>query len=174
MAEDEFPITIANPVLRKWRAHAELSKSSHDLAANHYKKKSERALVVTVFLGSTIGLMNIVLGALGAQTQSKLRAQAMVFLAQIVLGAFGLLSTAIASLSQQLGWPQKHKQHEQYSARYGEVVRMINTQQTLFDLNESTYCSEGEFIKQLQAELDRIAEHAPSIPPVISQLPTRV
>jgi len=31
-------------------------------------------------------------------------------------------------------------------------------------LNDSTYASRGDFIKQVQAELDRIEDHAPPIP----------
>ena len=83
----------------------------------------------------------------------------------MVLGVTGLVSAGIMSASKQLGWETKHQLiHEEYTARYSEVVRMINSEETLMRLNDSSYASRGDFIKAVQNELDRIEDHAPPIP----------
>ena len=66
---------------------------------------------------------------------------AVINIAQIMLGACGILSAGIISTSKHLGWESKASLHEQYAARYSEIVRTINTEATLRKLDDSSFAS---------------------------------
>ena len=103
--------------------------------------------------------MNIFLGIM-----DDTRFGAVVNLGQVGLGLTSLVSAGIVSLSKQLGWETKHQQHEEFSARYGEISRMISTEVTLTRLQDSTFASMADFIKVVSAEINRVEDHAPPIP----------
>lgn len=151
-------IEIREPLLFKWRAIARSNKRLHEAARGYYKNLADYSIVSAVALGSAGGLLNILLGVIDTELEPVIN------IGQVVLGATALLSAGIVSVSNQLAWPQKHQLHEEYTARYSEVVRMINSEETLSRLNDSSYASRGDFIRVVQTELDRIEDHAPPIP----------
>ena len=151
-------IEIQEPLLLKWRGIARSNKRLHEAARAHFKAYADTSLISAVVLGSAGGLMNILLGVIDTDFDMAIN------LGQVVLGVTGLVSAGIMSASKQLGWETKHQLHEEYTARYSEVVRMINSEETLTRLNDSSYASRGDFIKAVQNELDRIEDHAPPIP----------
>ena len=118
---------------------------------------ADTAAIVGIGLASVGGLVNIVLGLLEGN-------QEVINVGQVVIGTTTVVSAAVMSTSNQLSWPQKATSHEEYSARYSELVRMINTEEILTKLHNSPYANRGEFIKALKAEFDRIEDSAPSIP----------
>ena len=151
-------IEIQEPLLLKWRGIARSNKRLHEAARSHFKSLADSSTISAVVLGSAGGLMNILLGVIDTQYDTAIN------IGQVVLGVTGLISAGIMSTSKQLGWETKHQMHEEYTARYSEVVRMINSEETLSRLNDSSYASRGDFIKAVQNELDRIEDHAPPIP----------
>ena len=152
-------VEIREPLLKKWRDIARTNTRLHAEARAYYKNLADTSLVSAIVLGSTGGLMNIFLGIM-----DDTRFGAVVNLGQVGLGLTSLVSAGIVSLSKQLGWETKHQQHEEFSARYGEISRMISTEVTLTRLQDSTFASMADFIKVVSAEINRVEDHAPPIP----------
>ena len=151
-------IEIKEPLLLKWRTIARNNKRLHEAARSHYKSLADSSLLLSVVLGSTGGMMNVLLGVIDTDFKTVINT------GQVVLGVTGLVATGVVSACKQLGWESKHHMHEEYTSRYSEVVRMINAEETLMKLNNSSYAKKGDFIKAIQNELDRIEDHAPPIP----------
>ena len=156
--EEHASIDVEEPLLARWRNTARQNKRLHEAARSYYKNLSDNSLVSAVSLGVVGGILNICLGIVDNRYQSVIN------IGQVVLGGTGLISAGIISICNQLGWPQKHQLHEEYSARYGELCRMINSEEILVRMHDSTYASKGDFIRTVKAELDRIEDHAPPIP----------
>ena len=152
-------IEIEDPLLRKWRNIARVNKKLHEGARGYFKNLADLSVISAVLLGSTGGLINIMLGIL-----DESRFGLAVDVGQIVLGATSLVSAGIISCSKQLGWETKHQLHEEYSARYNEVVRMINTECALVRIESPTFASMADFIKEVHNEITRIEDHAPPVP----------
>lgn len=165
MSERRVSISIEEPLLVKWKSIARSSKRLHDAARSHLKKKADGSFLAALILGSGSAVVNMVLGVLDTTMQGGI----VVNFAQIVLGACGVVSAGIMSTSKHMAWDTKASLHEQYAGRYSEIVRMINTEATLERLNDSSFASQAEFIKALQAELDRIEDGAPPIPSCIEE-----
>ena len=151
-------LDIEEPLLTRWRDTARRNKTLHEAARSYYKSLADNSLVSAVSLGMVGGILNICLGIVDNRYQSVIN------VGQVVPGSTSIVSAGIISICNQLGWPQKHQLHEEYSARYGDVCRMINSEEILMTLNDSTYASRGDFIRTVKAELDRIEDHAPPIP----------
>ena len=160
-------IEIREPLLYKWRNVARDNKRLHEAARAYYKSLADSSIITAVVIGSTGSLLNILLGVVPNSTALS---SSFVNVGQVVLGAAGLVSAGIVSIATQLGWTQKNQLHEEYTSRYSEVVRMINSEETLFRLNDSTYASRGDFIRHIQAELNRIEDHAPPVPASIQDM----
>ena len=160
-------IEIREPLLYKWRNVARDNKRLHEASRAYYKSLADTSIITAVVLGSTGSLLNILLGVIPNSTAMP---SSVVNVGQVVLGAAGLVSAGIVSIATQLGWTQKNQLHEEYTSRYSEVVRMINSEETLFRLNDSTYASRGDFIRHIQAELNRIEDHAPPVPASIQDM----
>jgi hypothetical protein len=75
-----------------------------------------------------------------------------------------LLRGSVSALSSGLEWPSKAERHDNYASRNGEVVRDINTEYTLRHLHDAEYASEGDFIRHMSTEMNRLEESAPNIP----------
>jgi hypothetical protein len=74
-----------------------------------------------------------------------------------------LLSELVSALSSGLEWPNKAERHDNYASWLGEVVRVINTECTLRHMQNAEYASEGDFIRHMSAEMNRLRENAPNI-----------
>lgn len=159
-AAHRVSIDIEEPLFTKWRDIARSNKRLHEASRAHYKRLADTSAIASIVLGIVGGLLNVVLGVI----DTPLVAGSAVNIGQIVLGATGLVSTGILSVSKQLGWEQKHHLHEEYTARYSELARMINSESVLIRYRDGTYASVGDLIRALKSELDRIEDHAPPIP----------
>jgi len=53
-------------LLSEWACHARQSKRLHEAPASHFSGRSDTGLISVVVLGSTGGLINILLGAVSA------------------------------------------------------------------------------------------------------------
>jgi hypothetical protein len=72
------------------------------------------------------------------------------------------------SLKSGLEWPNKAEQQDAYAARFGEVVRDMNTDCTLRHLYEdAVYVRASEFIRHMSHAMNRLEESAPNIPRAI-------
>ena len=151
-------LEISHPLLLKWRSVAKKNKRLHEAARAHFKRLADIGALSAIALASVGGFVNILLGVADVEYVNTVN------IAQVVIGVTGLASAGVVSASKQLAWETKHERHESYVAMYGEVVRMINSEETLVKLNDSSYSSRGEFIKAVKAELDRIEDHSPPIP----------
>ena len=155
---DRESLEIREPILLKWRSVAKSNKRLHEAARAYYKGLADSSMLSAVVLGSMGGALNIVLGLIEPDFHVAIN------IGQVVLGVSGLVSAGIVSTAKQLGWESKHQLHEEYTARYSEVVRMINTEEALMRLHDSSFASMADFIKTVQNELNRIEDHAPPIP----------
>ena len=87
----------------------------------------------------------------------------LVNVAQICVGAVGLISTGIVAISKQLELEANVIQHLEYTVKNSELHRMIRSELVLLKMNVSSYASTTDFLKTCQNELNRIEESAPSI-----------
>jgi hypothetical protein len=120
-------------------------------------------MICAIVLGSTCGLLNIALGAIEPVSF------VLVNVSQICLGALGLISTGIVTVSKQLELEANVIQHLEYTVKYSELHRMIRSELVLFKMNDSSYASTTNFLKTCQNELNRVEELAPSIPSFIEE-----
>ena len=95
-------IEIKEPLLYKWRGIARDNKRLHEAARSYYKGLADASMISAVVLGSTGGLMNILLGVIDPNLEAAIN------IGQIVLGVTGLVSAGIVSVANQLGWAQKN------------------------------------------------------------------
>jgi hypothetical protein len=75
----------------------------------------------------------------------------------------------VAAVNRGLEWENKSERHNNFASRYGEVVRDINTECTLRHLHDAEYASEGDFIRHMGTEMNRLEENAPNIPGCIEK-----
>jgi hypothetical protein len=120
-------------------------------------------VICAIVLGSTGGILHIALGAIEPVSF------VLVNVAQICLGAVGLISTGIITVSKQLELEANVIQHLENTVKYSELHRMIRSELVLLKMNDSSYASNTDFLKTCQNELNRIEESAPTIPSFIEK-----
>jgi hypothetical protein len=150
-------------ILNEWMLLARHNKKLHDAAAKYYKLRADICMIYAIILGSTSGLRNIALGSI------ELISFVLVNGAQICLGAVGLISAGIVTVSKQLELETNVIQHLEYTVKYSKLHRMIRSELVLLKMNDSSYASTTDFLKTCQNELNRIEELAPSIPLFIEE-----
>jgi hypothetical protein len=150
-------------LLNEWMLLARHNKKLHDAAAKYYKLRADTCMICAIVLGSTSGLLNIALGAIEPVSF------VLVNIAQICLGAVGLISTGVITVSKQLELEANVIQHLEYTVKYSELHRMIRSELVLLKMNDSSYASNTDFLKTCQNELNRIEESAPTIPSFIEE-----
>ena len=134
------------------------NKALHEATRVHYARMSDAGLITAVVLGSTGGLINILLGAVSAEYGATM---ATLDIFQVTLGFISVVSEAIISAAKQLRWEALAHLHGETAMHYAEVARMINSERTLARISDSGF---GNLIKKVQTELDRFEESAPVIP----------
>ena len=142
---------------------AHYNKKLHDAATEYYKICADTCIICYIVLGSTGVILNIALGAIEPVSF------VLVNVAQIYLGAIGLISTGIITVSKQLKLEANVIQHLEYTVKYSEIRRMIRSELFLLNMNDSSYASNTDFLKTCQNELNRIEESAPTIPSFIEE-----
>ena len=145
-------------LLNDWMKFAKHNKQLHEASAVYYKKFAEISILSSIILGSTGSILNIVLGALDPFSS------VIVNVAQIALGASGLVATAIITASKQLELEANTLHHIEHASKYGELYRTIRAELVLIRMNDSSYASKTDFLKHIEHELDRIELNAPTIP----------
>ena len=156
MSESDTAVRIDNPLLEKWRTHAKKLKRLHEDSYCFFKGRADMALFTTVALSLGVGCLNLTYGIGQPSATTGVPA--------IVSGCLSLLSGSVAAVNRGLEWPNKAERHNDYSSRFGEVVRDINTECTLRLLNNAEYTSEGDFIRHTSNVMSRLEENAPNIP----------
>ncbi len=144
-------------LLSEWMALAKHNKKLHEASAVYYKKFAEISILSSIVLGSTGSILNIVLGALDPFSS------VIVNVAQIALGASGLVATAIITASKQLELEANTLHHIEHASKYGELYRTIRAELVLIRMNDSSYLSKTDFLKHIEHELDRFELNAPTI-----------
>ncbi len=84
----------------EWTGHARQSMRLHEAAANHYFDRSDTGLITAVVLGSAVGLIKILLGAVSARYGGGAVSNG----CQVALDCASVASAAIMLVSKQLGW----------------------------------------------------------------------
>ena len=84
-------------LLSEWAAHARKSNRLHEAAASHFSGRSDIGLITAVVIGSTGGLINILLGAVSAECGGVINGS------QVALKCVSVASAAIMSVSKQIG-----------------------------------------------------------------------
>ena len=74
----------------------------------------------------------------------------LVNVAQICVGAVGLISTGIVAISKQLELEANVIQHLEYTVKNSELHRMIRSELVLLKMNDSSYASTTDFLKTCQ------------------------
>ena len=100
-------------------------------------------MICAIVLGSTGGILNIALGAIEPVSF------VLVNVAQICLGAVGLISTGILIVSKQLELEANVIQHLEYTVKYSELHRMIRSELVILKMNDITYAINTDFLKTL-------------------------
>jgi hypothetical protein len=112
-------------------------------------------LFATAALSLGVGCLNVTNGIGKPTTSAGTPA--------IVSGCMSLLSGSATVVNRGLEWPKKAERHNDYASRYGEVVRDINTECTLRHLQDDEYAREGDFIRHMSTEMNRLEANAPDI-----------
>lgn len=153
-------VEIENALLAKWRINSKIQKRLHHAAYGHFKWLADTATFTTVLLSLGVGCLNLVFGLTTGPVNTP----------AVVSGCLSLLSGSIVGLANTMRWTEKHCLHDEYAARYSEVVRDINTESMLATLDAGgVYANESEFIKHVSSLLDRLEQNAPSIPGAIER-----
>ncbi len=79
-----------------------------------------------------------------------------------------MTSTAIITISKQLKLEELVIKHQEYSARFDDLHRVIQAELVLLSMNDSSYASREDFLKIIENELSKIQE-APSPPSFIAK-----
>jgi hypothetical protein len=134
------------------------NKRVHGAALTYYMKWDDTFLIMRVITGTTSSILNIVLGVLEPVHL------VVVNLSQILLGLTGLGATVIMTIRKQLELDALGILLAEYSSRYSELHRQIRSELVLLRINDSSFASSTDFLKQCAAELNWIEESAPAIP----------
>jgi hypothetical protein len=141
-----------------WMKLAKHNKQLQEASALYYKKFAEILILSSIVLGNTGSILNIILGALDPFSF------VIVNVAQIILGASGLVATVIITASKQLKLEANTLHHIEHASKYVELYRTARAELVLIRLNDSSYASKTDFLKHIEHELDRIELNAPTIP----------
>ncbi len=147
-------------LLAEWMHLAKDSKNMHEEAANFSKMWADTCMLTGIILSSAGGGLNIILGSVDPL--------AFVF-AQIGLGVVVLTSTAIITISKELKLEELVIKHQEYSARFDDLHRVIQAELVLLRMNDSSYASREDFLKIIENELRKIQDAAPSPPSCIAK-----
>ena len=161
MSDSDIAVQVDNPLLEKWRTHAKRFKRMHQAAHSLFKGRADLSLFTTVALSLGVGCLNLTYGIGQPSATTGVPA--------IVSGCLSLLSGSVTALNSGVEWPNKAERHDNYASRFGEVVRDINTECTLRRLQDAEYASEGDFIRHMSTEMNRLEENAPNIPGCIEK-----
>ena len=115
-------------------------------------------MIMSIINGTTSSILNIILGVLDPVQLI------VVSLSQVLLGLTRLRATVIMTISKQLDLDALGISHAEYSSKYSELHRQIRAELVLLRMNDSSFASSTDFLKQCAAELNRIEESAPAIP----------
>jgi len=102
-------------LLSEWMCLAKQNKKLHEASAAYYKKFADTSILTAIVLGSTGSILNIVLGSLDPFSS------VLINVSQIMLGATGLISTAIIGASKQLELEANTLHHLEHASKYGEL-----------------------------------------------------
>ncbi len=147
-------------LLAEWMHLAKDSKTMQEEAANFYKMWADTCMLTGIILSSAGGGLNIILGSVDPL--------AFVF-AQIGLGVVVLTSTAIITISKQLKLEELVIKHQEYSARFDDLHRVIQAELVLLRMNDSSYASREDFLKIIENELSKFQDATPSPPGFIAK-----
>jgi hypothetical protein len=150
-------------LLNEWMCLAKHNKRLHEASGIYYKKFADTSILTAIVMGSTGSILNIVLGAIDPFSS------VIINVAQIALGCSGLVATAIITASKQLELEKNMLHHIEHASKYSELHRTIQAELVLIRMNDSSYASKTDFLKNIQHELDRIEENAPTIPEYIEK-----
>jgi hypothetical protein len=103
-------------VLTEWMLMFRHNKRLHNEDSKYYKRYSGTSPLSAIILGSTVGILNIGLGAI--EPSSIL----LINIAQICLGAVNLLaSTAIIPASKHLEYEKNTLEHIEHASTYSKI-----------------------------------------------------
>ena len=106
-------------LLSSWMALAKHNKKLHEASGIYYKKIADISILTAIVMGSTGSILNILLGAIDPFGSVLMN------VAQIALGALGLVATAIVTASKQLDLEANTLHHIEHAQKYSELHRNI-------------------------------------------------
>lgn len=149
-------IELENPLLLRWRELSRKQRHLHEKAYRYFKTRHDLSVYANVLLSFLVGCTNIVFGIHHIGTYG---------VAVTVSGCISLVAGAISSISGAMRWSELYNRHEEVSARYGELLREINTEAFLTStMDYGAFRDLAEFIRHVCAEINRLEDRAPSIP----------
>ena len=129
------------------------SKTMHEEAAIFLKNVVDTYLLTNIILSTAGGGLNNILGSVYLL--------AFVF-AQVELGVVVLISTAIITISKQSTLEELVIKHQEYSARFDDLNRVIQAELVLLRMDDGSYASRKDFLKIIENELSKIQDATPS------------
>jgi hypothetical protein len=161
MSDSDITVQVDNPLLEKWRTHATRLKRMHQAAHSLFKGRTDMSLFTSVALSLGVGCLNLTYG-IGQPSATT-------GVSVIGSGYLSLLSGSVSALSNGLEWPNKAERHDNYASQFGEVVRDINTECTLRRVQDAEYASEGDSIRYMSTEMNRLEDNAWNFPGCIEK-----
>lgn len=132
----------------EWLERAERTQHGHYLAALYYSQRH-------YWMGVPVVLLT---AAVGTSVFASLQSSPALWL-QITVGLLSFLATLLAALQTFLSYGERAEKHRRAGARYGGLGRRLE----LLLAADSGW----EELKEIQAELDSLAQESPNLPKVV-------
>jgi hypothetical protein len=146
--EDEADRTAVEMILGGWHNKCRRNRTANYLAANAYSRKHVKFGVVAVSLSAIVGTG--VFASLGKQVNPTI---------QILVGGMSVAAAVLAALQTFLKHGDRASSHRQAAARYGALVRQIETL-----LATSKNILSTEVLDELRTKMDKLAQETPQLP----------
>eukprot|EP00873_Tetraselmis_striata_P000204 jgi/Tetstr1/420468/TSEL_011581.t1 len=141
-------------LLLHFRDTCRWQKRLHEVAHQRFQLFADASAGCVVCLTTLAGIFTIILPLIDPDSAAI----------PIVTGTASILGGALGALARSFNLEVKSNEHNKYSAEYAEIARSINTERVLTECGHGTYVSKADFIKTVQARLNRLDAWAPSIP----------
>lgn len=143
-------------ILKDWSEQSSCYRWMHERAYQNYNKKNMRFAIPVIVISTITGTANFAQGSFPAGAQVW---------APLIIGTLNLAAGLITTIAQFLRVSELLEGHRAASIAYSKLSRNIAVE---LSLPADERSMKGiEYIKQCRADIDRLIEQSPSIPPEI-------
>jgi hypothetical protein len=158
-------------LLHRWKEIARTEQRAHDLSFRYYHTLNGLYIAGIVILGSVSAFLNIILAVVTPpappNTCSNGGKEPFNITLNLVSGAISIFSSALTAIYNSHKVAFKEVDHLRHIHGYGDLLRDIYCETHLSKIGGSAFSSKAEFLKHVNATLDKLADGAPPIPDCI-------